>query len=386
MASDTCAAPVVLSRADVDSLFVALRARGFTILGPVRRDEAIQYDEIETAADLPAGWTDTQAAGRYRLERTGAPVLFGYTAGAASWKRALLPPVRTLWRIRRTPAGAVLEPQADAPPRLALVGVRACELAAMHIQDRVLRDGAHPDATYTARRAGLFIVAVNCSRAGGTCFCASMGAGPRCGEGFDLALTELTSGGSHRFLVEAGSESGGELLAGLPVRPAPESDRAEAAAITAATAASMGRQLDTTGLASALRARADDPRWAAVADRCLACGNCTLACPTCFCTTVSDGESLDGSAAWRTRHWDTCFSPDFSYIHGGSVRSSIRARYRQWLTHKLATWHEQFGTPGCVGCGRCITWCPAGIDLTEEARALAGPRAEETPCRPSNRS
>ena len=107
-----------------------------------------------------------------------------------------------------------------------------------------------------------------------------------------------------------------------------------------------------------------------MAERCLTCGNCTLVCPTCFCTNVEDVGDLTGDHAERWRVWDTCFSVDYSYIHGGSVRPSGRARYRQWLTHKLATWHDQFDSSGCVGCGRCITWCPVGIDITQEVAAI----------------
>ena len=84
---------------------------------------------------------------------------------------------------------------------------------------------------------------------------------------------------------------------------------------------------------------------------------------------------LYGARAERWRKWDSCFTLDFSYIHGGSVRTSAAARYRQWLSHKLATWIDQFGSSGCVGCGRCITWCPVGIDITEEVAAIRASEA-----------
>jgi Fe-S-cluster-containing hydrogenase component 2 len=137
----------------------------------------------------------------------------------------------------------------------------------------------------------------------------------------------------------------------------------------------MGRSLDIDGLEEAIIRGLEQPRWDDVASRCLACGNCTLVCPTCFCTTMEDWTDLSGASAERRRKWDSCFSMDFSYIYGGHIRRTVRARYRQWLTHKLATWREQFGTAGCVGCGRCIAWCPAGIDITEEARTFREERA-----------
>ena len=132
----------------------------------------------------------------------------------------------------------------------------------------------------------------------------------------------------------------------------------------------MGRSMPAGILHELMAASHDAARWDDVAARCLTCGNCTMACPTCFCTGVDDVTDLSGEHAERWQHWDSCFDLDFSHLHGGPVRSSPTSRYRQWLTHKLGTWHDQFGSSGCVGCGRCIVWCPVGIDLTEEVAAL----------------
>jgi sulfhydrogenase subunit beta (sulfur reductase) len=354
----------------LDRLLAALGAAGYTVVGPTVRDGAIVYDELRSAADLPVGWTDRQEAATYRLERRADEARFGYNVGPHSWKRFLDPARRRLFRARRTDDGFEVLPEGEPAPRLALIGVRGCELLAIQIQDRVFLGGAHVDPVYAARRAAAFVVAVNCGQAGATCFCVSMGAGPAAGAGFDLALTELLDEGGHRVLVEVGSARGAEILAGVPAAPAGEADRAAAAAAVDRAARQMGRTLDTTDIKELLYASADHPRWKDVAARCLACANCTMVCPTCFCSTVEDVTDLTGDHAERWRRWDSCFTMDFSYIHGGSVRASGLARYRHWMTHKLASWLDQFGTSGCVGCGRCITWCPVGIDITEEARAI----------------
>ena len=358
----------VITQQGLAALIAALRADGFRVLGPTRRDDAIVYDDIEALADLPAGWTDQQDGGHYRLQRRDDNALFGYAVGPHAWKRFLHPPLLRLWRAERDGSGIRVTADPDPAERFAFLAVRSCELHAIAIQDRVFLQGPYVDRHYQARRDGVFIVAVNCGEAGGTCFCVSMQTGPQATACFDLALTEFP-GEPHEFLVTSGSERGAAMLDRLPHRQATPADADRAAQIIARTAASMGRQMRADDLPDLLRANLEHKRWDDVASRCLTCGNCTSVCPTCFCTSVTDANDLNG-AAERTRRWDSCFTTDFSYIHGGSVRASPRSRYRQWMTHKLANWVEQFGTSGCVGCGRCITWCPVGIDITEEVAAI----------------
>lgn len=360
----------LLGTGGLQALIDELRHRGHRVLGPVLRDQAIVYDDVTSLADLPAGWMDEQDGGRYRLVRRDDDALFGYAVGPQSWKRFLQPPVQRLWRARRTSDGVAVEPEPLPSERLAFLGVRACELRAIAIQDRVFTGGAHADARYRARREGAFIVAVNCGHAAATCFCVSMNSGPGVTDGFDLALTELLHDDRHEFLVEVGSEAGRAVLDALPHREASAEERAAAAAVVARTAAAMQRQMPATEVGELLQRNPEHPRWDDVATRCLSCGNCTMVCPTCFCSTVEDASDLTGTEFERRRRWDSCFTQDFSYLHGGSVRTSTRSRYRQWMTHKLSTWHDQFGTSGCVGCGRCIAWCPVGIDITAEARAI----------------
>ena len=359
-----------LEREHLDVLLGALKERGYRLLGPTVDNGAITYDELESAADLPAGWTDEQEGGTYRLRRREDEGVFGFAVGPRSWKQFLWPPRVRLWKARAEGDGFEIEPEPTEPSRDAYIGVRSCDLHAIASLDSALRDIPEPDPGYAARRDGVFIVALNCWQAGGTCFCVSMGTGPRAESGYDIALTEVLEDGRHYFLVEPGSEAGAEVVAALPTRLAAADEEAAGERAVERAVAGQGRTLDTTDLKGLLYRNYEHPRWDDVADRCLTCGNCTMVCPTCFCTSVEDVTDLTGTEAERTREWDSCFTLDFSYVHGGSIRSTPRARYRQWMTHKLATWGDQFDTFGCVGCGRCITWCPVAIDITEEAAAI----------------
>lgn len=367
---------VIINVGGLEVLLGLLTRRFGRVFGPTVRDEVIVYDEIAKLEDLPKGKTDDQSAGRYRLERRDDGAFFGFAVGPQSWKQFLHPPVMRLWEAKGRDGTVSISPEANSAERIAFIGVRACELHAIAIQDRVFLGGPYVDSHYRLKRENAFLIAVNCGTAGGTCFCASMHTGPKVEQGFDLALTELIEDGNHRFLLEIGSDEGAEIAGDLPSRPAAAEDMNHAKAIIARTEASMGRAMKSDDLHELLMSNLEHPRWDDVAERCLTCGNCTMVCPTCFCTSVEDTSDLSGEEFTRTRRWDSCFTMDFTYLHGGSVRSSNKSRYRQWMTHKLATWIDQFGTSGCVGCGRCITWCPVGIDITAEVRAIRGDESQ----------
>ncbi len=368
--ADTTSGASIITKERLRGLIELLRRKDYCVVGPTVRDSAIVYDEVASLDDLPAGWTDHQDGGEYRLSRRDDQALFGYAVGPHSWKKFLHPERQRLWRAERKGDDIGVIENTEPVPKYAFLGARSCELHAIAIQDRVFINSDHRYEDYSLRRENVLIIAVNCGQAGGTCFCVSMETGPEVTSGFDIVLTEILDDGAHRFLVEAGSEIGADLLDEIDHEEATETDRAAAHAAVAAAKSQMGRTLDTTNIKELLQGNLEHPRWDDVASRCLTCANCTMVCPTCFCTTVEDVTDLGGDNAERWRRWDSCFTLDFSYVHGGNVRSSPKSRYRQWMTHKLAHWIDQFGSSGCVGCGRCITWCPVGIDITEEVAAI----------------
>jgi len=363
-------AAAFLPRAELDRLVAVLAEGGRTVVGPVVRDDALVYAPIASADELPTGWTDASAPGRYELRRDGTARTFDVGPPAQGAKRFTYPSRSPMAVAERGPDGTVhFTPSQPAQPRYSFLGLRACEVAALLVQDRVLAEGRFVDDDYRSRRAASIVVAVQCTRSGATCFCASMGTGPEVGPGADLAMTELDDG----FVVTAGSDIGEQLLGRLALAPATPDQAAAAIRDVATARASQGQQVVAQGLRDRLMDQLDHPRWAEVAERCLACANCTMVCPTCFCSSVALESDLDGATTKMERRWDSCFSGDFAKVAGGNFRPRRQDRYRQWLTHKFATWHDQFGTSGCVGCGRCITWCPVGIDVREEIAAIAPP-------------
>jgi NAD(P)H-flavin reductase len=368
-----------LPRGELDRLIQLLRSDGRIVIGPVVRDDAIVYDEVASVVDLPHGCTDEQAPGRYRLMPPYAGVpnghTFGYASSPTSWKRFTFPPVVPLGDARRDGDQLSFAPRREQAAPMAFLGVRACDIAALAIQERVLAGGPFVDDDFVARRQAALVIAVECAAPSSTCFCTSMGTGPEVTTGFDLALTELDQG----YTVRTGSDVGKDLVRRLDLKRASEGQLRAAAGVTEAARSRMGARLPTEGLPGRLLQRLDHPRWAEVAERCLACTNCTLVCPTCFCTSVTQQSDLAGNVATSERQWDSCFTLGFSSVAGGNFRSRRQDRYRQWLTHKFGTWVDQFGTSGCIGCGRCITWCPVGIDVREELMAIAAPEPVSPP-------
>lgn len=364
--------PGFLARDRLQALIDGILAAGYACLGPKVRDGAILYEPLDNAAELPVGARDRQIPGQYRLERGDGPRCFAWATGPQALKPHLFAPREVLWRAERGPDGRIVfsDPQAGVKP-VALFGARACDLAALHLQDRHFLEGPYPDPHYAARRRKLLVVAVNCSHPAQTCFCASTGDGPHASAGYDLALTEFDDG----FVIHAGSATGARLVEPLRLSAATPAQREAQARQAEQAAQSQSRSLPSRNLRSALFANLEHPRWSDVAERCLSCGNCTSVCPTCFCHSEAEELDLGGARSEHVRQWDSCFTAGHGYMNGHQVRPDTRTRYRQWLTHKLGGWHDQYGRSGCVGCGRCIAWCPAEIDLTEEAAAICGASA-----------
>jgi sulfhydrogenase subunit beta (sulfur reductase) len=360
-----------IEKDDLKALFETLSER-YRVIGPKAAGGAVVLSEI-SCDDIPAGYRDRHGPGHYRIEEAIDGEVFSFSPGPDSLKKFLHPPSGEVFSFMKTSRGLTVEVAVKEERPMAFVGVRACDLAALELLDKVFLEGPVTERRYDGRRRDIFIVAVNCLRPGENCFCVSMGTGPEAKRGYDLAMTEIPGA----FIVEAGSPEGERVIEKIPCREMREGDIERKNAALAGCAESMRKSMKTSDLPGILYRNMEHPRWAEIAEVDLECGNCTMVCPTCFCNSSYDllsVSTLSGNlrefSGVRRRTWDSCFSKNFARVHGGNFRPSRQARYRHWMTHKLAYWIDQFGRPGCVGCGRCITWCPVGIDITHELEEL----------------
>jgi len=358
-----------LKRENFQELIGFLKSDGYKTIGPKVKDGAIVYDEVHTITDFPLGVQDEQSPGTYKLIGTGNGRWFSWANGPQNLKPILFAPREHLWKATRNEKKKIEFTQViPESEHIAVIGVRACDLAALALQDQHFLQMEYQDPYYKARRENLFVVAINCTHSAETCFCASTGDGPEVKMGYDLSLVELDNG----FIIMSGSDQGEKILNRINLPTATEQQLLSARQQIENAAKKQKRTLSGRNLRNSLFEQLDNPQWQKTAERCLSCGNCTSVCPTCFCHSEHEDVTLDAKETSHYRQWSSCFTQEHSYLHGLVIRADTKMQYRQWLTHKLGSWHEQYGRSGCVGCGRCIAWCPAGIDLTEVAYAICG--------------
>ncbi len=361
----------LLLKQDLPALTSALLER-YEVVAPTYSPEGrcIVLDPISSPDQLAVGYRDHQRPGHYTVRRDDGGTLFGYANGPHSPKNFLHPGRLTLFTGEWNEAGFSLSVPSGPDRPYAFLGIRPCDSFGIQVLDRTFLQVANADVRYRARREGAFVAVVNCTEPGEVCFCASMGTGPRAESGYDLRLTELADG----FLLESGTDRGTATLARLPTRPATRAEAAEANRLIREAIPRMGRTLNTRNLPRILRSGLEHPYWDVMKNWCVGCSNCTNVCPTCFCNDFQDQVDLGMKTVSRERVWDSCFTMRFAEMRGVNTRDELKYRYRHWCVHKLGYWVEQYGVFGCVGCGRCLTWCPVGIDITQVATEIRGGR------------
>jgi hypothetical protein len=325
--------------------------------------------DYEVHAPVTAGKVSS-----FRRIESAAEVDWNYSSTTIPPSKIIYAPQQALVRFVKSDKGYKAEEDAGAITDRALLAVHPCDLHGLLVLERTFL-GQMKDAAYERVRSRATVVGLNCQNVGEKCFCASFGTGPFFGFwmqqgppfGCDAILTDL----GERFLVETFGEKGDMLFVKVKSSPPSLDDIGEKFKREAAAKERFRKTLNTRDLPALMRRNLYHPTWRITGEgKCLSCANCTNVCPTCFCYDTWDKAQLDLSVIERVRRWDSCQDERFAEVHGGNFRSTREARLRQFVCHKLSYWVEQYGCFGCVGCGRCMTWCPTGIDLTEIAAEI----------------
>jgi ferredoxin len=330
----------LLEQPDVRGLIASLM-KNRTVFAPVKKGKEHVFAEVKDASLVDLGYQTTILPPKKVLQEP-LEALFSFKDGAVSHEDEARPQV--------------------------LFGVHSCDLHAIGILDTVFRRD-YVDPYWVSKRDNTIIVALNCNTVGENCFCLSMGTGPWTKDPYDLCLTAI----GDAYLVEVGSEKGEEILAGLRLKPAPK-DMVEARpSVLEEIERHFKKHVNTHGLKEAMEKGFSHPVWDELREDCLGCGSCTMVCPTCFCYNVADKLDLDLKTGRREREWDSCMLLEYSEVAlGANFRKDRDARIKQRMYHKLVYYEPQFGTLGCVGCGRCISSCVKKIDITDVAAKVRG--------------
>jgi len=254
--------------------------------------------------------------------------------------------------------------------RRVLVGVRPCDIRGLEVLDKVFIGEFH-DPYYAARRQGTLIVGLTCNEPTEYCFCAYTGSGPMIDSGYDLLMTDL----GESYLVEVGSEKGEKIVKlNLDLfKEATADDLRERTRILREVEGKIREQglPDLTKMYEPLVKLFNADLWREYGRRCVACGKCNFTCPTCRCFNVYDDPNLDLRSGKRVRVWDSCHFLSFTRVASGEVfRKERHSRVKQRIYHKYCYSIDEIGMISCVGCGRCIEVCSAGIDIREVAKEV----------------
>ncbi len=273
----------------------------------------------------------------------------------------LFPQCETMFRFETGQPGKVEEP-AEIEPQIVL-GLRPCDAAGIAVLDKFFSGQGETDTYYQRRRDRTALVGVSCNAPADTCFCSAVGGSPAGTRGIDLLLTDL--GG--KLLAEPLTDKGAALVKGMP--DASAVDLAKKAELAGKAAAAMAERINTQELKRLLDSADSHPLWEELSLPCVNCGACTFVCPTCHCFDITD-ETRKGKGA-RLRVWDTCQSCSYSqHASGHNPRQTPAARFRNRTMDKFRYTVDMIGEVSCVGCGRCVRECPAGIDIRETVGKL----------------
>jgi ferredoxin len=326
-------------------LFLTKLQAGHRVIGPTRK----------------GGGTATYSHAVFAPINKVDDLELGYKTSMLTHKTLLFPDNHPVYEFRSKPEGVELNPlEDDWAKETVLLGVHPCDLTAIRRLDRLFLEDRYQEPTYKVRRESLTIVGLTCVEASESCFCNVVQAGPDADQGCDILLTDL----GDAFFVRPLSPKGEQLVTEEYFSDAGEADQLQRASALAALEKQLPGELDLDRVIANMKVKYDDELWQEFTDACLSCGACNMVCPTCHCFNIVDRTNQAGDSGKRVLVWDPCHFERFSQMAGDvNLRSEKSARYKHRLYDKFLYDPQRHDDLFCVGCGRCIAFCPSHIDI-----------------------
>lgn len=275
-------------------------------------------------------------------------------------KELMFPETETLFRFRLG-GDEVDPPLPAADARRAVLGIRPCDAQAYAVVENLF-GWDFPDPYWQNRRKSTSLVGLACADPCANCFCPSVGGGPASEENVDAIMFDLGDTVYLKTVTDEGEELA-KALSGV-LEAAGDAERKAAEKIAKEAEGKIQRSIDTEGIAEKLPSLYDHPFWEQFSDRCLGCGICTYLCPTCHCFDIQD--ETEAFNCRRARMWDTCMFAEYTlHASGHNPRPTRKQRTCNRVSHKYSYFPSRFDVIACVGCGRCINYCPVNIDILD---------------------
>ena len=296
----------------------------------------------------------------FKALEKGMEPLVDYSNTRNAPKNFFFPKTETMMRYMRTERGMELSGEEEEAKEAVLFGARPCDVRSFVLLDYLFDQEKYRDSYYIDKREKTTIISLACIHPPySTCFCTSVGGHPMSEEGADVLLTDI----GDNYLAEFITPKGEKLLEKMGDLPAADGSADEK---KKALSESAEKEIKSHIPGKEIKPWLDDnfehPFWDTIHQSCLACGTCTYLCPTCHCFDISD--EVKGSDGKRIRTWDSCMYWLFTKeTSGHNPRTSQKQRWRQRLMHKFKYFVDNFDEIACVGCGRCVRYCPVNIDI-----------------------
>ena len=320
--------------------FISKLVKEYDVFAPVKKEEGILFSKIDKADDMYPSYSNTKN----------------------SVKEFLLPQLEELFRFAKKGNSNEIIDVKEKKRRSLLFGVRPCDGKAVAMLDKVFLENI-PDSYYKSRLENTFVIGMACDTPLQTCFCTSVGGGPFSTEGLDALFVEL----EEKYLIIPVTKQCEKLF--VHFDNASKEDIKEAEKLKKNAEKRLKPVFEIEGIKEKLDEMFESSIWDEIYQKCIKCGICTYLCPACHCFDVQD-ETI-GEKGCRVRNWDSCMFPKFTlHASGHNPRPTQKERWRQRIMHKFNYLKENTGLYGCVGCGRCVEYCPVNLDIRKVIRDI----------------